>query len=78
MSDTVTVQGVTMSSAAAECVTETGVDPAADVRRVWQQGEVEAEALLAECLDGADDDREQGWRDYVDAVKAAARLLAAE
>jgi hypothetical protein len=30
--------------------------------------------LLAHCLDGADEDRREGWEDYVSAVVAAAWL----
>lgn len=68
MSD-VTVQGVTMSAAAAENVAECAVDVAADVASLLY-GSTTPEVLLAECLDGADADREQGWREYVEAVGA--------
>lgn len=56
-----------LSNAALENVEETGIDPMSDVARL-RAGEVTREALLDECLDGADDDRVQGWNDYVDAV----------
>jgi hypothetical protein len=60
-----------LSPAAAAAVEETGVDPADDVARVCS-GKITEDDLLAECLDGADDDRIQGWRDYVTAVAVAA------
>lgn len=50
-----------------------GVDVAADIRRL-ASGEVTTEALLAECLDGADDDRVSGWRSYVSSLSAAVSL----
>jgi hypothetical protein len=61
------VDGVEMSDAAAKCVFETGVDVMLDVddlrgRRITRS------ALLEKCLDGADEDREQGWEEYVEAV----------
>ena len=68
MTENVTIQGVTMTRAAAENVLETGTNVTADVEAArclqssWQE----------ECLDGADEDRLQGWRDYIDAVMAAA------
>lgn len=65
----VTVQGVTMTAAAAENVAECAVNVAGDVASLLR-GSTTPEALLAECLDGADSDREQGWREYVEAVGA--------
>lgn len=69
MSD-VTLQGVEMTVAAAENVAEGGMDVAADVAAL-RAGTATRETLLAECLDGADDDRIQGWHDYVSSVTAA-------
>ncbi len=66
----VLVQGIEMSVAAAERVAECGVDVHSDVSRV-RRGRVTEADLLAECLDGADPDREQGWNDYVTAVVCA-------
>jgi len=70
-SGVVTVQGVEMTAGAAGSVVECGVDVAADVARV-RSGESTEETLLEECLDGANEDREQDWRDYVTAVAVAA------
>jgi hypothetical protein len=36
-----------------------------------RHGSITAESLLAHCLDGADADRADGWRDYVAAVVEA-------
>lgn len=66
----ITIDGVTMSRAAATNVEETGVDVAADLAAL-RSGEHTAESLLAHCLDGADEDRVEGWRDYVSALVAA-------
>jgi hypothetical protein len=46
------------------------VDVAADVERVRREGN--CDGLLTECLEGADVAHEDGWRDYVSAVCAAA------
>jgi hypothetical protein len=56
------------SHAALEAIEETGLDVAADVERLIEHRVTPAE-LLAECLQGADDDRVQGWRDYVRALE---------
>lgn len=64
--------GLMLSADAVDNVRETGTVPADDVRRV-REG-LSAAVLLAECLNGADDDRVTGWRDYVDAVVTAAEV----
>ena len=61
------------SSAAQECIDETGTDPIDDVdslrRNTLSLGADRAKSrLLADVLDGADDDRKQGWYQYVDAI----------
>jgi hypothetical protein len=48
-------------------VQESGVVPQDDIDAL-RSGEHTAESLLAYCLDGADDDRVQGWKEYVSAV----------
>lgn len=56
-------------------VEETGLTPrevARDVDDV-RAGYLTRAALLALCLDGAEDDRIPGWHSYVAAVVAAAR-----
>ena len=54
------------TAAALENINATGIDPETDVLRLMA-GESE-ESLLAECLDGADDDARDGWAEYVAAV----------
>jgi uncharacterized protein (DUF1786 family) len=68
--------GITMNwtPAAMEVAEETGLrhaEVADEIERV-RNGELTREALLARCLDGADEDRVAGWTEYVDAVVAAA------
>jgi hypothetical protein len=75
METLVTEQGVNMTRAAAENVREAGIDVMYDVMRYRGTSDVarvSREALLAECLNDADDDRAQGWHDYVDAIAAQA------
>lgn len=52
------------SDAALENIEETGADWTYDLERL-REGRFTEESLLEHCLDGADDDRVQGWRDYV-------------
>lgn len=59
----------TFTDAAISNLTETGTDWAADWRAL-KSGETTPEALLEHCLDGADDDRADGWREYVSALEA--------
>ncbi len=66
----VTIAGVNLYRGAAASVEETGVDPSVDVDRV-RRG-LSSDELLAECLDGADDDRHADWVAYVDAIMLAA------
>lgn len=74
----VTLRDVRMSREAARCAEETSADPAADVVairvEIARHGKAAACAnLLAFCLDGAaDEDYEQGWREYVEAIMVAA------
>ena len=62
---------IRFTKAAQECIDETGIDFMLDVQRL-REGSVDVLGLLGECLDGAEDDRFQGWNDYVDAVVAYA------
>jgi hypothetical protein len=69
--------GVDLSDAAAENMREVPCDFDADVEAIRSEiarsGRETAEAnLLAHLLDGAEDDRVQGWRDYASAVLASA------
>ncbi len=51
------------SDAAQRNIDELAVDPESDRAEIIRDGTTEAE-FLAFCLDGADPDRRQGWRDY--------------
>ena len=62
---------ITFSKAAQANIEETGIDPMDDIDAI-RSGDTTAAQLLDECLDGADPDRAQGWREYVDAVVEAA------
>ena len=66
-----TIAGVIkFTEAAIESIYETGIDPADDVVRLLD-GKITIEALLEECLNGADPDRKQGWLEYVGALELA-------
>jgi len=65
------------TAAAQANIEETGADVAADIAALVA-GTQTSEDLLAHCLDGADTDREQGWRDYVEAVALAAEQTSAQ
>lgn len=67
------IEGVKLSFAAAQNVEETGCSPREDIAAL-QAGTLTRETLLAHCLDGADDNRVQGWRDYVEDIAIAANL----
>jgi hypothetical protein len=54
-----------------EAIAETGADFDADVERV--RAGLGVLELLQECLAGADDDRVEGWEDYVYAVAQVAK-----
>lgn len=55
---------IKFSTAAQANIDETGCSPEDDIYRI-RTGEQTREGLLAYCLDGADPDRVQGWREYV-------------
>lgn len=76
MSGLVEIHGVAMTVDAAQAVAETRTDVREDVRRIIT-GEITPDELLAECIDGADADREAGWREYVDAVDVATSYMLA-
>lgn len=62
------VCGVELTKEAYENLEEVGMLDGADMARDVQNlktGDVAPYRLLAQCLDGADDDRAEGWRDYV-------------
>ena len=60
--------------AAHEASAETGANVEADLQRVLGGGCSRAQ-LLAHCIDGSDDDRLEGWTDYVDAIFAQAEAM---
>ncbi|MCA9536391.1 MAG: hypothetical protein KC593_22065 [Myxococcales bacterium] len=65
---------INLTAAALANLEELGLDDddiRADVDAL-RTGKRTRDAFLAECLDGADEDREEGWRDYVSAVASAA------
>ena len=55
------------TQAALECIEETGADPEEDLDHL-RSGDHTLETLLAFCLDGAGEDRVQGWREYIDTL----------
>jgi hypothetical protein len=57
------------SRAAAEAIVETGCDPLEDVEAIRSGAHTET-SLLAYCLDGADEDRVEAWREYVATIVA--------
>ena len=69
MTQTIIIAGVTLSLAAARCAEESGVNVEEDLDSL-RSGLLTSAALLDACLDGADDDRVEGWRDYVSALSA--------
>jgi hypothetical protein len=58
------------TDAALANIDETSANWAEDLGAL-RGGKHSAESLLAHCLEGAEDDRVQGWRDYVAALIAA-------
>jgi hypothetical protein len=60
-----------MTRAALANMEEVGADGGDDLA-AYRSGALSATALLDRCMDGADRDRWQGWRDYVDGVVAMA------
>jgi hypothetical protein len=67
----IVVDGVELTVAAADFVRECGVDVESDLRQLLA-GRSTRETLLTGSLDGADDDRVEGIREYVSAVCAVA------
>jgi hypothetical protein len=59
-----TVYNFEFSHEALQNIDECDVNPFDDLAKI-RDGRLNREALLIACLDGADDDRVQGWRDYV-------------
>jgi len=69
------VSAPSFTRAALLCLDETGADWRIDLASL-RAGEHTEETLLLACLlDGADSDREQGWREYVDTLVALALEL---
>lgn len=61
------------SAAALENIEETDCDAISDLTKI-KDGRLDFDSLLAACLDGADHDRVQGWRDYCEEVCRIADL----
>ena len=55
--------------AALENIEETNANWRVDLARL-RDGSLTAAALLEFCLDGAEPDREQGWREYVSTLES--------
>jgi hypothetical protein len=68
-----TTTTIRLTDAAMRNIAEIGndIDVANDIAAI-RSGRMSEDELLDLCLDGADDDRVQGWREYVDAVIDAA------
>ena len=64
---------IRLTSAAYANVLETGIDPEVDRIRI-RDGKYTVAELLDACLDGADEDRVQGWREYVATIEYAANV----
>jgi hypothetical protein len=62
---------IEFTTAARENIEETGCDPQEDVAAI-RRGAHTRETLLAHCLDGAEPNRVQGWREYVATICEAA------
>lgn len=58
------------SHEALSAIEETGCNPQADLGALVAGTQTPA-ALWAHCVDGADDDRLAGWRDYFSAIAIA-------
>lgn len=69
----VVIQGVLMPIEAARNVEECSVDVAADVE-LLRSGRESPVSILETCMEGAEADRRDGWREYVSAIRLAAGL----
>lgn len=58
------------SDAALDAIAETRCDPAEDLQALIE-GTHSPSSLWGHCIDGADEDRIEGWRDYFSEVIAA-------
>lgn len=63
------------SPAALANISETSADVVGDLSAI-RRGDTTPEALLAGCLDGADADRVEGWRDYVATIVRLSPMVA--
>lgn len=79
MTTSIIIAGVPLTKAAAENLQAVAATKAAQAAEVAQdvsalrRGEKTPAQLLAYCLDGAEPEYVQGWRDYVSAIEAAAK-----
>jgi len=68
-----TIAAYNLSTAAVEALEEAGIsDAGVDEDFTHVDAADDGAALLRACLTGADDDRIQGWTDYVSALVAVA------
>ena len=66
MSDA-TIEKYQLSSCAVTVCEEAGVDPNDDFKNLLS-GAITEDELLQECLEAADEDRRDSWREYVDTM----------
>ena len=60
-----------------ENIKESGCNPEQDLKDIWRRVHT-AESLLAHCLNGAGEDREAGWRDYVQEIVLVSDRISTE
>lgn len=72
MTNVINTTGIEFTDAAWENLEECAVNVDQDLATARRKGPQFKGDFLAHCLDGADADREQGWRDYADALFDAA------
>lgn len=74
MATKITMGSVELTDAAADNLREVGMgieEVAGDLQNV-RNGDLSIPRLRERCLDGADDNRREGWLDYVSAIEYAA------
>jgi hypothetical protein len=71
-----TIRSYSLTTAAVECLEEVGLTDS-EVDADFQAVVGDGSALLTSCLEGADEDRVQGWTEYVASLVAASQRIAA-
>lgn len=75
MTNVINTTDIEFTDAAWENLEECGVNVDDDLALAKRKGPGFKSDFLAQCLNQADADREQGWRDYADALFDAAAGL---